>query len=158
MIKKYILIFLLLLPTTAFSASGGCSSVQLSDFLMHEKNIIVSFKVIDSQFLPGTGIHFIELEISREFYSNKITKTILKIDTENEFGPALSSFAKNVEWLTVITQVDDFYVIAGCAPRLIIENDMVVGETGIAVLDKLETEVSVEMLDLVLGAFQQGIS
>jgi len=157
MLKIY-LVFLFLLPNIAFATSGSCSNTQLSDFLMHEANIIVSFTVIDSQFSVQTENNFIEIEISREFYSNKLQQTRITIDTENGFAPELSKFSKNIEWLTVLAKYKDTYIIAGCAPTLTIENTLVQGKTGIQVLDNKSAPVDVEMLDLALQAFQQGIS
>ncbi|WP_428356489.1 hypothetical protein [Methyloprofundus sp.] len=158
MLKNYIVGLLLMLPSVAFSTSGSCSNTQLSDYLMHEDNIIVSFRVIDSQFSGQIDNNFIEIEITKEFYSKKLTDTRIKIETENGFGPALSTFTKNIEWLTVLSKYKDTYIFAGCAPTLTIENAIVQGETGINVLDQMGDSVSVEMLELALNAFQQGIS
>jgi len=121
---------------------------------MNEDNIIVSFRVINSQFADN---NFIEIEITKEFYSNKMESTNIKV-RENGFGPMLSTFEKNIEWLTVITKFKDFYITAGCAPVLTIEDKMVIGETGIDILNETGKPVSVQMFDLALNAFQQGIS
>jgi len=155
MLKNAMFLLFLLFPNIAFSSSGSCSNTLLSDYLMHENNIIVSFKVINSQFSDN---NFIEIEITKEFYSNKMESTNIKIDTENGFGPELSTFEKNIEWLTVISKFKDSYIIAGCAPVLTIENKMVIGETGINILNELDKPVSVQIFDLALNAFQQGIS
>ncbi|WP_428355400.1 hypothetical protein [Methyloprofundus sp.] len=122
---------------------------------LQDLGIIVSFRVINSEFSEN---NFIEIEITKEFYSNKIESSNIKIDKENGFGPMLSTFEKNIEWLTVISKFNDSYIIAGCAPTLIIENEMVIGETGIDILNKRDKQVSVQMFDLALNAFQQGIS
>ncbi|NOQ13790.1 MAG: hypothetical protein GQ583_04820 [Methyloprofundus sp.] len=155
MVKDFMFFLFLLLPNIAFSSSGSCSNTALSDYLMYEDNIIVSFKVINSQFSDN---NFIEIEITKEFYSKKIENINIKIDTENGFGPMLSTFEKNIEWLTVISKFKDSYIIAGCAPMLIIENETVIGDTGIDILTKIDKPVSVQMFDLALNAFQQGIS
>lgn len=125
---------------------------------MHENNIIVSFKVINSQFSENSESNFIEIEVTKEFYSNKIENTLIKIDTENGFGPTLNMFEKNIEWLTVISKFKDSYIVSGCAPTLTIENGILTGETGIDILKKSSQPVSVQMFDLALNAFQQGIS
>ena len=153
--KNTMFFLFLLLPNIAFSSSGSCSNTVLSDYLMSEDNIIVSFKVINSQFSDN---NFIEIEITKEFYSEKIENINIKIDTENGFSPMLSAFEKNIEWLTVISKFNDSYIIAGCAPMLVVENETVIGDTGIDILTNIDKPVSVQMFDLALNAFQQGIS
>jgi hypothetical protein len=157
--KNYLICLLLLFPNIAFSSSGSCHpNTKLSDYLMHENNIIVSFKVIDRQFSENSDSNFIEIDVKKEFYSNKIENTIIKIDTENGFGPTLNMFKKDIEWLTVISKFKNSYIFSGCAPTLRIENGILIGETGIDILKKSSEPISVQMFDLALNAFQQGIS
>lgn len=156
--KKYIICVFLLPPNIVLANSGSCANTKLSDYLMHENNIVVSFKVINSQFLENSESNFIEIEVTNEFYSNKIENTNIVIDTENSFGPALKMFKKNIEWLTVLSKFNDSYIISGCAPSLTIENGLIIGETGIDILNQSTKPLSLEMFDLALNAFQQGIS
>lgn len=49
-------------------------------------------------------------------------------------------------------------LLQDAAPALTIENEMVLGETGINILGKMGDSVSLGMLDLALNAFQQEIN
>ncbi len=155
MINRYIICLLLLLPNIAFSSN--CGIQKLSNYLMNEDNIIVSFKVINSQFLENSERNFIDIEIKKEFFPQKIESTNIRIDTENGFGPALSTFKKDTEWLTVLSKFKNSYIIAGCAPTLTIEDRNVIGDTGIEILNETSKPVNIQMFELALNAFQQGI-
>lgn len=156
MLKNTLICCLFMLPNIAFSTSGSCSKTPLSHYLLHEDNIIVSFTVTASEFSEPNK-NFIDIAISKEFYSHKLPDTRIIIAAENGFGPPLSTFSKNIEWLTVLSKHKNTYIIAGCAPVLSIENGMVQGETGLDVLSQIGAPVSIEILDIALTAFQQGI-
>lgn len=156
MIKGYLISFLLLLPNIVFSSN--CSDIKLSDYLMDESKIIVSFKVINSQFLENSESNFIDIEVTKAFFPKKIENVNIRIDSEIEFGPTLRTFEKDTEWLAVLSKFNNSYFIAGCASTLIIENGSIIGDTGIEILHETSEPVSVHLFELALNAFQQGIS
>jgi len=81
MLRNSIICLLFILPNIAFSSSARCSDIPLSNFLMHEDNVIVSFTVTDCQLSQQAGTHFIKIEITTAFYSTKLNNSRLKIET-----------------------------------------------------------------------------
>lgn len=160
MIKSYIICLILLLPNITF-ADLRCSPAPLAEYLMYggeDGPTIVSFKVIKGYPFPG-HVQTLEVEIIKAFFPKKIENTHMQIGTASiSDDPKISMFKKDTEWLAVIWGSDDFNEMAGCGSTLAIKNGNIKGNTGIEILNETNEPVSVQMFELALNAFQQGIS
>lgn len=156
MYKKYFIYFLLFFPSVGLSLT--CSSQPLVSSLLYKNNIIVRFKVVDSQLLNNSIQQSFDIHITKEFNSNQIENTILNIITTSGFGPSLSDLPKESEWLGVLIKGNNSYSLAVCAPILTIENGNIIGNTGLNALDNSEDDITVEAFDLALQVYQQGLS
>lgn len=74
MLKNFIVSLLLMLPNIAFSTSSSYSNTQLSDYFMYGDTIIVSFRVIDSQFFRACPtITLLRWKLPRSFILKNLT-------------------------------------------------------------------------------------
>lgn len=156
MFHKFLVCALLVFPNMAFPS---CGNSLLSDYVMNEANILVSFTVTGSQISTIVPDSYVEISITEEFNSNIIDDPSIRINTESILGPSLSEFIENIEWLSVLAKTEESgYFFAGCAPKLQIENGVVIGHTGLKVLDDSDEDITIEKFTLALNAYQQGIS
>jgi len=157
MFNKFLFCALLAFPNLAFPIC--VANPLLSDYVMNEANILVSFTVTGSQISTVVPDSYIDISITEEFNSNIIDDPRIRINTESILGPSLSEFTENIEWLSVLTKTEESgYFFAGCAPKLQIESGVVIGNTGLKVLDDSDEDITVEKFMLALNAYQQGIS
>ncbi len=158
MFHKFLFCLLLVFPNVAFPLCGD--DVLLSDYvILDEANIFVSFTVVDRHISTIVPDNYIDISITQEFNSDIIESQNIRIDGESILGPSLSEFTENVEWLSVLRKKEESgFVFAGCAPKLQIENGVVIGRTGISVLDDFDDDISIDKFELALDAYQQGIS
>lgn len=64
---------------------------------------------------------------------------------------------QNTKWLTSLTKSGGFYFISECSPILPVENDFIVGKTGLNILDDSTNKVSLQTFKLAISAYHQGI-
>ncbi len=155
MLYKYLIYTLLMLPNVAFAI---CANNSLSDFVRFENSIFIAFKVTDTH-LSNTVDSYIDIEVIQEFNSNVIEDKNIRIKNESFLGPSVSEFSQNNEWLSVLVKTEkESYIFSACTPKLIVENETIIGDTGINALDNSDDILTIEKFALALNAYQQGIS
>ena len=105
MFHKFLFCLILVSPNVAFPS---CANLLLSDYVRNEANILVSFTVTDSQISTIVNDSYIDISITEEFNTSFIDDPRIRIDTESDlFGPPLSEFTENIEWLSVLTKTEE---------------------------------------------------
>lgn len=143
-------------PNSVFALS--CTGLPLSQYIMIENINIVALKVVDTGESTAFGDAYIDVEVTKKFISTENINSSIRIKLNPYDEPSLNQFSKNSEWLAVLGKSDDSYIIAPCAPVLSVENEFVMGRTGINVLDSLTSKVTLESFELAINAYQQGIA
>jgi len=152
---KYLICTLLMFPNVAFAV---CANNSLSDFVRFENSIFVAFKVTNTH-LSTIVDSYIEIEVIQEFNSDVIEDKNIRIKNESFLKPSVNEFSQNNEWLSVLVKTEkESYTFSACTPKLIIENETIIGDTGINVLDNSDDNLTIEKFALALNAYQQGIS
>lgn len=153
---KYLICVLLMFPNVAFAL---CANNSLSDYAMRENSIFVAFEVTSRHLSTIAADNYIDIEVTQEFNSDVIENKNIRINNEPFPGPSLSDFSQNNEWLSVLVKTEEEdYIISSCAPKLIVENETILGDTGFNVLDNSDDNITFEKFTLALNVFQQGIS
>ncbi len=142
-------------PNSVFALS--CAGLPLSQYIMIEDSNIIALKVVDTGQSTGSGNAYIDIEVTKKFISRENINSSIRIKLNPYDEPSLNQFSKNSEWLAVLGKSGDSYIIAPCAPVLPVENGFVMGKTGITVLDSSPDNVSLELFELAINAYQQGI-
>ncbi len=159
MLIKIALCFFLLLPNVVFALS--CSPVSIANFVTtSETLLVVNFKVIGTaqQSTEYTNELLIDVEVTEEFINSEINNARIQIDfNPGGFEANINHFPENSEWLAVIHKHEESFSVALCSTQLQVKDGIIMGETGLSILDDSESEKTVDKFRVAISAFKQAI-
>lgn len=159
MLKKIVLCFLLFLPNITFALS--CASSPIADFVAAtQTGLIVTFKVIGTvpQATEYVNELLLDVEVTEEFMTSKINNARIQIDfNPGSFEMNVNPFPENSEWLAVIHEHEKSFSVALCSAELQVKDGIIIGKTGLNILDNSESKITIDKFRVAINAFKQAI-
>lgn len=159
MLKKYALGLLLMLPKVVLALS--CAPTSMADVAMNfqGEEALVAFRIvgITEPTIQFSYDYIFDVEVTDEFIKNQFENPPIQIRF-NPFGDINGyGFTKDSEWLTVIGKEEESFFLSPCSPRLNIKDGIIIGRTGLEILDDSESETTLEKFRVAITAFKQAI-